>query len=222
MENEPKGYLSKLLLWIKTKHVTLFASALAVAIAIYGAKAIGSPVKAKPIPEGWVFRGQSLATADNQILPGGDILQLPEKLTLKALTDCAVRIAPKNKSGMQQVHLLYGTALITRHDGEFPVVIQSATKAFRLTGTRFILQSSASQEKLFLIDGQIEFLSGKKTETLTAGQANMLLIQSGNTEIKKSPPAELVKLFPDLAGVLKDLDVRPNSAKNSHAALKGL
>lgn len=167
-----------------------------------------SCAKAKlPIPQGWVVNGQALSSAANQILPAGATAYLPEKFSLEAISDSVVSVS-LDKKGETQVHLLYGTAVITHQDKQFGLTLHANANRIQFRGTRMLLQNHLGSIKVFLLEGAAELDDAKDKTELSVNGQNFLEIKGSQKQTAKIAPAELAKKFPEITKLRRLIAVK--------------
>ncbi len=169
---------------------------LASSLFILGA-ACGGKKLAPPAP-GWFLNGQPLASAQNEALPAGATLYLAEKFTLEAVTDSVVRVV-LDKAGVTQVHLLYGTGVISRQDAQFAVTLHANGNRIHLQGSRLLLQNHVGSTRFFLIEGAAEIEEAKEKKQLSSQAINFFEMQAGQKTARKLALRDMPKFFPELA-----------------------
>lgn len=168
----------------------VFASSLLLAAASCAKKTMAAP-------EGWLLNGQPLTSAQNNVLSAGSILHLPEGFTIEAAADTVVRVTePKPKEF--HVNLLYGTAMLSRHDAATVVSVEAGMKFLPAQGARFLLQRKTGNTKLLVFDATVEISDGSANRQISAKAENYAQLSAGKIKIAALAQRDLLRQFPEL------------------------
>lgn len=124
------------------------------------------------------------------------------KFLLQALSN--VELSARDDGGITHIYVAEGTALISRFDKAFASAIHTKNREYRLTGTRFLLNTTGNADFVFMFEGSLQIHGGGRETTLSADADSTLRTSGLSDEISRMKLSEAIESRADLLRLLRE------------------
>lgn len=160
--------------------------------------------------------GQPLRLNTAYQIRQNETVAVENRFFLRALSNIELS-AKYDADGNTHIYVAEGIALISRFDMTFGSVVHTKNREYRLTGTRFLLNTSGNADFVFMFEGSLQIHGGDRDATLSAEGASTLSTRGLTNDISKMGLSELLKSRADLQKLLREnslLEKTVPAAKN--------
>jgi|GEM_PF-3026108 len=191
-KNETKGRLLTPKIWIP-------ASALAAAAVLLVVLYLPRPQSEKQI---LLHAGKPLRMNTVHQIRQNETVAVKNKFLLQALSNLV--FSARDDGGITHIYVAEGTALISRLDATFASVVHTKNREYRLTGTRFLLDTAGNADFVFMFEGSLQIRGGGRETTLSADADSTLSTSGMSDDISRKKLSEALESRADLLRLLRE------------------